>query len=171
MTGKAGSRLLGPMDYPGGPFQPPAAVPPPGQDARQDLNIPSLLLLITAAVSLLMTLGSMVVDAAFRDAEQSAELMRTLKQAGAPQELMRLTESLVSGPLSLFFNFMAVGLLAAIAFGAWQMRQLKLYPAAIAACAIGLLPCGTGCCCVLTFVPAAWALIVLLRPEVRAQFS
>lgn len=64
-----------------------------------------------------------------------------------------------------------IGLLMAplILFGAMQMYQLKGRFWAITAAVVALLPCNAACC--LTMPCGLWALVVLMRPKVKAYFE
>jgi hypothetical protein len=64
------------------------------------------------------------------------------------------------------FDFIAGPILI---FGAMQMRKLKMYGLAMTSSILGMIPC-TGCC--LVGLPIGiWALIILLKPEVKSAFS
>jgi hypothetical protein len=57
-------------------------------------------------------------------------------------------------------------------FGAVMMRSLKAYPVALMAAIVSAIPClFTSCCCVFSMPAGIWAIVVLMKPDVRAQFS
>jgi hypothetical protein len=132
------------------------------QDPREALNVPSLLLLVLAALGVLSNLATLVSPADLSQLEslpmdpQVRELVARLGQfaAGAGKVLAAL----------------GLGLGAVMAYGAWQMRQLRQYPLALAAAIVALLPMAS-CCCCLSLPVGVWALTILTRPEVRDAFA
>jgi hypothetical protein len=56
-----------------------------------------------------------------------------------------------------------------IIYGAMQMKNLRNYNFALVASILSILPC-TYCCCA-TIPIGVWALVVLLKPEVKAAFQ
>lgn len=59
-------------------------------------------------------------------------------------------------------------LLAAV--GGFAMRSLGNYGLSITGAVVSIIPCLTGCCC--TGLPfGVWALVVLVRPEVKAGYA
>ena len=61
-------------------------------------------------------------------------------------------------------GLLGMGLGVVMACGAWQMRQLKQCPMALAAAIIGLLPFGS-CCCCLSLPVGVWALTIRAGPR------
>ena len=55
-------------------------------------------------------------------------------------------------------------------FGALKMKDLKSYPFAMTSAILALLPCTFYICCILGLPFGIWALIVLMKPEVKAEF-
>jgi hypothetical protein len=155
------------MNPTGLPFSPYAEQPPPPRDAKADLNVPSLLLLIFGGLSVLYDLVTRLRSKG-DEAEQIADFMRQLK---VPEDVWRRGVELATGPVANAVSIFAVLLVLVMMAGAWQMRSLKNWPLAVAACVIGLLPCGQGCCCAVTLPVSIWALVLLTKPEVRAQFT
>jgi hypothetical protein len=64
---------------------------------------------------------------------------------------------------------LAVGNLLAV-LGGFAMRSLGSYGLGMTGAIVSVIPCVTGCCC--TGMPfGIWALVVLLRPEVKAGYA
>ncbi len=71
---------------------------------------------------------------------------------------------------SVIYGFFALA--AAVTFvGALRMKNLKNYGLAITSAVLAILPCTTYICCMFTMPLGIWALIVLMKPEVKEQFS
>ncbi len=67
----------------------------------------------------------------------------------------------------LFFALAAV-----VTFvGALRMKSLKNYGLGVTSAVLAILPCTTYICCMFTMPLGVWALVVLLKPEVKAEFS
>jgi hypothetical protein len=57
-----------------------------------------------------------------------------------------------------------------IALAAIQMMRLRMYPFAIVGCILPMINCDSNCC-LLGLPLGIWALVVLLKPEVRSAFQ
>lgn len=151
------------MNPTGQPFSPqPGGTPHPGA-AKDAVNVPSLLLLIFGAIGILWALVSMLGSGA-----NMAQMEQAMNDPNFP-EGAKAALRFVAGPGAKLINLFAIAILAAMTFGAWQMRNLKSYGLAVTACVLGMLPC-SGCCCV-TLPIGIWALMTLMKPEVKAAFS
>ena len=145
-------------DKPHGPNQPGGGNQPPGSNEPVGLNEAGK---SDAALS--------VVTSALTFAVTGAQ--PTLASAAVPPLVFaasafdRNPPLFVFGLLSVFDTFIAIIILV----GAWQMRQLKSYGLAVIACVLAILPC------TLTWFVSMpmgiWALVVLMRPDVREAFE
>ena len=66
-------------------------------------------------------------------------------------------------------NILGVVISSFCLFGAISMMNLRNHTVCIVAAVVTILPC-SGCCCGLGLAAGIWALIVLLKPEVREAF-
>lgn len=148
----------------GGPGPQFGAPPPSGGNARELLNVPSILIIVMGAIGILFGLYGMVSSGA--NSEQLGQLLNDPNLPPAFKKAMTMT----TGPMSKVSNLIGMLLDVLMIFGAVQMRNLKMYPLAIAATVISMLPCG-GCCCLIGLPVGIWALVTLMKPEVKAQFS
>lgn len=71
---------------------------------------------------------------------------------------------------TVFYGFFAI-LGGVVLFGGIKMKNLQSYGLAMAATIIAMLPCTVGWCCVLGLPLGIWALVVLMKPEVKAAFQ
>jgi hypothetical protein len=71
---------------------------------------------------------------------------------------------------ALMYVFWALAALVCF-IGAFRMKSLKSYGLALTSAVVALVPCTTYVCCMLFFPFGVWALTVLLKPEVKSQFS
>ena len=135
---------------------------PPPFDARGALNVPSILLMVFGGIGVLFALYGAVAPT---DSEQMATLLR---DPNLPPAFGKAMTSL-AGAGGKLVNLFGALLGGAMVYGALQMRSLRMYPAAVASAVLGMFPC-TSCCCV-TLPIGIWALVVLLKPEVKSQFT
>lgn len=138
---------------------------PPGQGgpAREALNVPGILFMVAGGLVVLYSLMNMLSSGM-----NQAQLQKILSDPNFPTEAKDLIRNLM-GPLTKVFSFFAAAVGGLLIFGGYQMRLLKGYGIAMAACIIGLLPC-TSCCC-LTLPLSIWTLTILTRPEIKSSFS
>jgi hypothetical protein len=148
--------------------------PPPGGGAPMDaagikeqLNVPSLILLIGAVLGVLMNLMGMVQN--MLGGNSLKNIPPEMLNKPEMRQMLPLIEGLQkTGP---FFSLINIGLCAFIAFGALKMRNLQSYTVAMVAAIFGIIPCCQSCCCIITMVGGIWALVVLMKPEVKAAFT
>ena len=141
----------------------PSPQDPQAVNASNALNVPSLLLMLLAGLGIPFALFALLGPGN----EAQIEQMRHIKGM-SPQliDMMRV----MGGPVQKVMNLLGLGIDAFVIFGALQMRQLKNWPIAVAAAGASLLPLGSCCCCVSIGV-GIWALTILTKPEIKAQFS
>jgi hypothetical protein len=131
----------------------------PAVNPRDAVSIPALMLMIIAAMGIATALLYFAIPPIIRMLMQSPNLTDALRgqlevalEDYAPWRGLPL---LVAGALSFF--------------GALQMRNLRGYGWAMAAAIINCIPLYGSCCCLgLPF--GIWALVVLVKPEVKAAF-
>ena len=141
------------------------APPPPGQGgpAREALNVPGILFMVAGGLVVLYSLMNVLSSGM-----NQAQLQKLMSDPNFPNEAKELIRTL-AGPLTKVFSLFAAAVGGLLIFGGYQMRLLKGYGIAMAACIIGLLPC-TSCCC-LTLPLGIWTLTILTRPEIKSSFS
>lgn len=149
------------------PFPQHVGNPPPSGGSsgpREALNVPGILLIVFGSLSLVLALFSLVTggDA---DSEQMGKL---LSDPNLPPAAKEMIVKLAGGGARLIALFGAA-IAGLTIFGGVQMRTLKNYGVAVAACIVAMLPC-TNCCCV-TLPVGIWALTILMKPEIKASFS
>ncbi len=76
---------------------------------------------------------------------------------------------MMTGGFGLAIDVMMLGLSAVILLGGLKMLKLRNYGLCVAAAVIALVPCLSPCCC-LGLPIGIWALVVLLKPEVKSAF-
>lgn len=133
---------------------------------KEQLNVPSLILLIGAVGGILMNLMGMVMNLMGVNNMQSMppEMMNKPEM----QQFVTMMEGMQkAGPV---MSLVGIGVCAFVAFGALKMRSLQSYNLAMAACIVGIIPCCYSCCCIFTMTGGIWGLVMLMKPEVKSSF-
>jgi len=117
------------------------------------------------AISLMVTAG---IGAAFQLLGLALNLMGA--GMGAAMRGSRGMPNIMSGGIGAFFNVIGLVMVVVVFMGASKMKNAESYGFAMAAAIIAMIPCVSPCC-LLGLPLGIWALIVLLKPEVKAAFQ
>jgi hypothetical protein len=131
---------------------------------REQVATPAILLMVTGVLVVIAQLFSLVtrltqgggVPPQFYEEEALAPL-RGFVEASA-------------GPVGIFFALLSVALGGLIFFGGMKMKNLENHGLAMAAAIIAIIPCFSGCCCIIGLPAGIWSLVLLFKPEVKAAF-
>ena len=157
---------------------PPAGTVPPLMGAEPDdaravalakVKSPAVGLMITGILNILLSVWSVVSMAiAPRD---TSELDSQLKQLHNPQLQQMFHEALQisNGPVGIVSSLLGLLLSVLILMGAIKMKALRSYEFSVTVAILAMLPCLTPCC-LLGLPIGIWALMVLMKPEVKSQF-
>ena len=77
--------------------------------------------------------------------------------------------NMFSGGLGIVLSIVGILVAGFIIHGAMQMQKLQKYNLAMAAAVVAMVPCVSPCC-ILGLPVGIWALVVLMKPEVKAAF-
>lgn len=78
--------------------------------------------------------------------------------------------NMMSGGIGAVFNVIGLAMSVVVFMGASKMKNAESYGLAMAAAIIAMVPCVSPCC-LLGLPLGIWALVVLLKPEVKAAFQ
>lgn len=149
--------------------------PPPGMNPIRDaVNVPGILLITYGALSVAYALFSVAVNAITPADANAAQFNQVFNDPNIPPALKDIVRSLSGSGgkvLGLGVNLLNMALGGVIAFGGFQMRNLKSYSLAMAASIISVVPLCGGCCCLLGIPLGIWSISTLMRPEVKAAFT
>jgi hypothetical protein len=139
------------------PGSPPPGSHPPGTipvNPQADVQLPATLLIVTAGVGALLQVLSLILN---------------LTGAGVASALGDYGGAMMGGASAVFFSLIGLAMAGFLAFAALQMKQLQSWGIAFAGSIIAMIPCISPCC--LMGLPIGiWAVIVLLKPEVKGAF-
>lgn len=152
------------MNPTGQPFgMPPQGPPPPaGPNARDALNVPGILFIVIGGIGVLLALMGLLSSGA-----NQAQLMQAMSDPNFPPQAKDFILKFSS--MGKFLNLFALPVYGLVIFGGIQMRNLKMYPLAVATAFVAMIPCQCACCIGIPI--GIWALTILFKPEMRAQFS
>ena len=153
----------------------PATIAPPsfnsGANSGRDTVLkqvkgPAVGLKVTAILNMVLALWGLVKLLFFRASiEQS---YASIPQFNDPQ-IQHLLH-LFYGPIGILENIFGLAVSIVILVGAVKMQSLRSYSFAFTAALLAVVPCLTPCC-FLGLPLGIWALVVLNKPEVKAQFK
>jgi len=123
------------------------------------LNGPAIGLIVTAVLGFIANLFAL----GWNIAEPKGEPVPNLDP-----ELQRIIQTW-SGTLGIVSAIIGIVVAGFVLYGALRMKKLEGYAWAMTAAILALIPCVSPCC-VIGLPIGIWALIVLLQPEVKAQF-
>lgn len=117
------------------------------------------------AIGLMVTAG---IGAAFQIMGLALHLLGM--GMGALADGNRGIPQMVFGGAGIIFRILGLLMSGIVFMGASKMKNAESYGFAMAAAIIAMIPC-IGPCCLLGLPLGIWALIVLLKPEVKAAFQ
>ena len=129
---------------------------PAGANAREAVNPPAVLLMISGGLGILVSVG-LIGARAF-----------LLQGIGSDPRFIQVVEH-GNGPARFIGPLVWFAVSGFIIFGAMRMRSLQSHSLAMAAAVVAMIPCG-GCCCIGLPV-GIWALVTLMKPEIKSQFQ
>ncbi len=132
--------------------------------AQQQVNTPAILLMVTGALGIAGSLLGLVQSLMGRGSALPSQIYDDPNLA----QFRGFFEALQSG--GWVFNVLGLALCGLIVFGGLKMKNLENYGLAIAASIIAIIPCFSGCCCIIGLPAGIWALVVLNKPEVKSAF-
>lgn len=145
-------------------YQPPQAnleASPDPEKARGMVNGPAIGLMAAAAIGMFFQAISLL----FRMLGTGMSAMGNLGGMGDTGGMMQM----MSGGMGIVFGLIGIAIGVVIILGALKMKALENYGFAMAATVLAMIPCISPCCFIGLPV-GVWALIILLKPEVKSAF-
>jgi len=147
------------------------------QTAQAAVQTPALLLIITGVLTLLTSLINLVMipklpdicDAQITKIQQNPNLTQEEKEMWT--EFFTEFKNSVESPINLPLQILDVLLAVIILVGGIQLRNLSGVALPVTSSILAMIPCFSGCCCLLGLPAGIWALVVLSRPEVKTVFA
>ena len=152
------------------PSTPPVAVGatrPPG-DPRRLVTAPAIFLIVASVLDLAWSAFSLLAAILGSGAGFMHRGRLPFQGSGDPG-MDRILEILL-GPVGMGLEVVGLLVSGLIIAGALRMMALRNYSLCLVVAILAIIPCTAPCCCL--GIPAGiWALVVLLRSDVKAAFS
>lgn len=159
------------MNPTGQPFSPQPGADPTG-GARDQLNMVAIVLMVVAAVASLFSLTSLVSSLVGGDGSWALNFVQDDELKEKLREAMEQQGSAATKAISVLQALIALAANGVVILGALKMRALQSYPLAMASAIISCIPCCfSSCCCIVGMPAGIYAVILLMKPEVKAAFS
>lgn len=145
--------------------------------ARDAVRAPAILLVVIGVLSLFFAVLSFIQRPQL--AAKMNEMIQQIQQdPNMPQDekefwidMFSFIKEQAEHPLSYVFD-LGVGILSLlIIVGGIQMLNLSSMALPVTASILSMIPCISGCCCILGVPVGIWALVVLAKPEVKAAMA
>lgn len=151
------------------PFGAPAPAP---QQHASNLNLAAILLMVTGGLAIAYGLMSIVMALVGSDGSWALNLVQDPALRDKMREAMAQQQGGASKAANMIWPLIIIGANAVVIFGALKMKGMQGYGLAMASAIISTIPCCfNGCCCVTSMPAGIFALVLLLKPEVKASFT
>lgn len=145
--------------------QPEPFAQPPPSNGNDELQAPAIFVLVVAGISILFVILGLLISVLGLGGDMMNKMM---EQADLPPAL-RGMQNAGASIVNIVVNLVQLAAYGVAVFGALQMRNRKNWGLAVAASIIVMVPCS--CCCVIGLPAGIWSLVILMKPEIKAQFS
>ena len=126
--------------------------------AQQQVSGPATGLMITAGVSILFQIVGLLIGLGLLGANLFGSGLGSGHGIAA----------IVAGG-GMVLRIIGIGISIFIFMGAMKMKNLQSYGMALASAILALIPCFA--CCLLGIPIGIWAIVILVKPEVKAAFT
>lgn len=145
------------------PQPPPTGTPAVGRaEVERMVSGPATGLMITAIVGIVFSVLGLLMNLLGMG---MAGLGGALGEFGAADTFLPM----MSGAFAIMSSIIGIGIGVLILFAASKMKKLESHGLSIAGAIVAMIPCISPCC-ILGLPIGIWALVVLLKPEVKAAF-
>lgn len=140
---------------------PPSAPPPPPAvaDPRAQVQGPAIGLIITAVVGAIWALFSLL-------SHVLGFGLAGLDTFGGDSEWAQYA---MGGAFGIVSSVIGLAMSGFVLWAALQMKELRNWVVSVVAAILAMIPCISPCC-IIGLPIGIWALVVLLKPEVKAAF-
>jgi hypothetical protein len=136
-----------------------------GGDAKQKVQAPAIALMAAGGLNVLAGCYNVVVNGFLGAASSGVPTTGLSKD----QQQTLATAQALGGTTAVILGVLILIVAAVIIFGGLQMMKLKSYGLAMTSAILAVIPCVS--CCITGIPIGVWAIIVLLKPEVKSAFS
>jgi hypothetical protein len=138
-----------------------------GSDAKERVKAPAIALLVVGGLYVLGGLGC--CGNGILTLNMMSGSPPTMKGVSKEFQESYETGAKMGAPVHIGSGIFALIASGVMIFGALQMMKLKSYGLAMTTAVLAMLPCNP--CCIAGLPIGIWALIVLMKPEIKSAFS
>ena len=128
-------------------------------DALSKVSGPGIGLIVTAAIGMCVQVLGILMN-----------ILGVGMGAAAGPDNPAAAMNMISGGFGIVMGVVGIIVGIVVLIGAMKMRKLQSYGFAMTAAIIAMIPCISPCC-LLGLPFGIWALVILLKPEVKASFT
>ncbi len=160
--------------FPNNPFKPPQSPMQTGfgKQIPSSLTTPAIILIVLAVLNIVYGLSTPFLGAFIGDSVLQFGL-NMIPDAEARQQFEQKILEQQNSAMQMIMTWggliVTLILSALMLYGALQMKNAASYGWAMAAAIIAIVPCCDFCCCIELPI-GIWALVVLLKPEIKQLF-
>ncbi|MFT3713152.1 MAG: hypothetical protein QM817_36315 [Archangium sp.] len=147
--------------------------PSPLRPAQQDqLNLVGIAFMVLGGLTVLSSLASLVFAVISNSKLDSSAMPLPSSFSDLPAPLQPLAAYFSQHGFMLFTlisNLLHITVGGVMTFGGFQLRLLKSYNIAVAACIAAMLPCSF--CCIISLPLGIWGLTIVTDRDVKAAFT
>lgn len=130
-----------------------------GPSPREQVTGPAVALMVTAGLGAVLGLFSLAINT----------LGLSLPMLADPDPGSQL-QSLLLGGYGVSMALISLLIAGLIFWGAWRMQRLEAWGLSVAVSILAMVPCVSPCC-FLGLPFGIWALVVVVKPEIKSAFS
>ena len=147
----------------------------PSPEILARLKGPAIALIVTSVIGILLNLASPLMGAAASEAimewfQTMLESDPNFNQEQFDRTMEEMEAATSFGLMDAMFMVFGLAMSGLVLFGSLQMMKAKSWALALIASILAMIPCVSPCC-VLGLPFGIWALVVLVKPEVKEAFT
>lgn len=152
--------------------QPFGAPPPSAAPRNEQVSLAAILLMVAAGLAVAYGLFSFVTAGAGGDGGWALALVKDEALREKMREAMAKNGAGGSRVAQMLWPMLIIAANGFILFAATKMKNFEAYNLSMAAAVIATIPCCfNGCCCITSMPAGIFALVLLMKPEVKASFT
>jgi hypothetical protein len=152
--------------------QPFGAPPPSAAPRNEQVSLAAILLMVAAGLALAYSLVSLVSSGAGGDGSWALNLVKDEALREKMREAMAKSSGGGSRVAGMLWPLIMIAANAFIIFAGTKMKNFEAYNLSMAAAVLATIPCCfNGCCCITSMPVGIFALVLLMKPEVKASFT
>lgn len=139
---------------------------------NSNLNLAGILLMVTGVLAIIYALFSLVMAFVGDDGSWALKFVNDPALQEKLRDAMAQQQTGGTKLLNAVWPLVMIGANFVVVFGGLKLKSAQAYGISMAAAIISTIPCCfNGCCCITSMPAGIFALVLLLKPEVKASFT